>query len=340
MVLDRIDAIDPVAPARFSLLAGEPGEHPIELVEEDRADRDAGDPRGRGLGLAARGLRVVAGLVAPAALAPRAGDRPAACRPGRRSPGRCRGRACSAGGRATRRARCSRRAHGSGSTGRAERRRWTRGRPRRAVQQRVGRPVGRQRAPQRRRHLAVGDRAQQPELAEGGLRLAGVGDAEQQAVDGRRAERRAGGDLLRRSRARSSRRRRSGLVNSSAAFGASSGSPSTVSAEPPRLVHSQPSIPCSRGIDRGGAEALEDREATGHAAGARRDPGPRGRAAACRAAGAAARAARARTRSSPPSRSAAAGRLPRAGGPTSAEPRGRARTRAGRRWAEAGTSPC
>jgi hypothetical protein len=36
IVLDRIDAIDPVAPARFSLLAGEPGEHPIELVEEGR----------------------------------------------------------------------------------------------------------------------------------------------------------------------------------------------------------------------------------------------------------------------------------------------------------------
>jgi hypothetical protein len=36
MVLDRIDAIDPTSPARFSLLAGEPGEHPIELLEEDR----------------------------------------------------------------------------------------------------------------------------------------------------------------------------------------------------------------------------------------------------------------------------------------------------------------
>ena len=36
MVLDRIDAIDPVAPARFSLLAGPPGEFPIELVEEGR----------------------------------------------------------------------------------------------------------------------------------------------------------------------------------------------------------------------------------------------------------------------------------------------------------------
>jgi hypothetical protein len=36
IVLDRIDSIDPVAPARFSLLAGEPGEHPIELVEDGR----------------------------------------------------------------------------------------------------------------------------------------------------------------------------------------------------------------------------------------------------------------------------------------------------------------
>ena len=35
-VLDRIDAIHPEAPARFSLLAGEPGEHPIELLESGR----------------------------------------------------------------------------------------------------------------------------------------------------------------------------------------------------------------------------------------------------------------------------------------------------------------
>jgi hypothetical protein len=36
MVLDRIDAIHPQAPARFSLLAGEPGEHPIQLLESGR----------------------------------------------------------------------------------------------------------------------------------------------------------------------------------------------------------------------------------------------------------------------------------------------------------------
>jgi hypothetical protein len=36
IVLDRIDSIDPSTPARFSLLAGEPGEHPIELLEADR----------------------------------------------------------------------------------------------------------------------------------------------------------------------------------------------------------------------------------------------------------------------------------------------------------------
>ena len=36
MVLDRIDSIDPTTPARFSLLAGEPGEYPIELLEADR----------------------------------------------------------------------------------------------------------------------------------------------------------------------------------------------------------------------------------------------------------------------------------------------------------------
>jgi hypothetical protein len=36
MVLGRIDTIDPTTPARFSLLAAESGEHPIELVEADR----------------------------------------------------------------------------------------------------------------------------------------------------------------------------------------------------------------------------------------------------------------------------------------------------------------
>ena len=35
-VLGRIDSVDPTTPARFSLLAGEPGEHPIELLEADR----------------------------------------------------------------------------------------------------------------------------------------------------------------------------------------------------------------------------------------------------------------------------------------------------------------
>jgi hypothetical protein len=35
-VLGRIDAIDPTTPARFSLVAGEPGVHPIELLEADR----------------------------------------------------------------------------------------------------------------------------------------------------------------------------------------------------------------------------------------------------------------------------------------------------------------
>jgi hypothetical protein len=33
MVLDRIDTIHPQSPARFSLLAGEPGQYPIELLE-------------------------------------------------------------------------------------------------------------------------------------------------------------------------------------------------------------------------------------------------------------------------------------------------------------------
>ena len=36
MLLDRMRSIDPTSPARFSLLAGEPGEYPIELVEADR----------------------------------------------------------------------------------------------------------------------------------------------------------------------------------------------------------------------------------------------------------------------------------------------------------------
>jgi hypothetical protein len=36
MLLDRMDTVDPESPARFSLVAGAPGEYPIELVEADR----------------------------------------------------------------------------------------------------------------------------------------------------------------------------------------------------------------------------------------------------------------------------------------------------------------
>jgi hypothetical protein len=36
LMLDRMDTIHPESPARFSLLAGEPGEYPIELLEADR----------------------------------------------------------------------------------------------------------------------------------------------------------------------------------------------------------------------------------------------------------------------------------------------------------------
>ena len=36
MVLGRIDSIHPKSPARFSLLAGAPGEHPIELLGPGR----------------------------------------------------------------------------------------------------------------------------------------------------------------------------------------------------------------------------------------------------------------------------------------------------------------
>jgi hypothetical protein len=36
MLLNRMDTIHPESPARFSLLAIEPGEYPIELVEADR----------------------------------------------------------------------------------------------------------------------------------------------------------------------------------------------------------------------------------------------------------------------------------------------------------------
>jgi hypothetical protein len=36
MLLDRMDTIHPDSPARFSLLAGEPGEYPIELVDAGR----------------------------------------------------------------------------------------------------------------------------------------------------------------------------------------------------------------------------------------------------------------------------------------------------------------
>ena len=35
-VLDRIDAIDPTTPARFSFVAGEPDEHPIVFLEDNR----------------------------------------------------------------------------------------------------------------------------------------------------------------------------------------------------------------------------------------------------------------------------------------------------------------
>jgi len=36
MLLNRMDTIHPQSPARFSVLAGEPGEYPIELVDEGR----------------------------------------------------------------------------------------------------------------------------------------------------------------------------------------------------------------------------------------------------------------------------------------------------------------
>ena len=124
--------------------------------------------------------------------------------------------------------------------------------------------VGGQRAPHRGRHLAVGERAQQTVGAERGLGVGGLVDAEQDAEDGRDAERRAGGQRLEApsgSIAGLSCSGASGLVNSSAPVGASSSSPSIVSAEPPVLVHSQPSIPCSRGTTAVGGEPLEHREA-------------------------------------------------------------------------------
>ena len=36
LLLDRMDTIHPDSPARFSLLAGQPGEYPIELVDAGR----------------------------------------------------------------------------------------------------------------------------------------------------------------------------------------------------------------------------------------------------------------------------------------------------------------
>jgi hypothetical protein len=36
LLLNRMDTIHPDSPARFSLLAGQPGEYPIELVDADR----------------------------------------------------------------------------------------------------------------------------------------------------------------------------------------------------------------------------------------------------------------------------------------------------------------
>src|SRR4051812_40451586 len=59
---------------------------------------------------------------------------------------------------------------------------------------RIRRAVGRERAAQRRRDLAVGQRALEAEAGEGALGEERVGDAKEQAVDGRDAERRAGGE--------------------------------------------------------------------------------------------------------------------------------------------------
>ncbi len=79
-----------------------------------------------------------------------------------------------------------------------------------------------QRAAHRRRHLAVRERAQQAVGAERGLGVGRLGGAEQDAGDGRRAERRAGGERLERLAAPSSGlscSAVSGLVNSSAPVG-------------------------------------------------------------------------------------------------------------------------
>ena len=99
-------------------------------------------------------------------------------------------------------------------------------------------------------------------------------DAHQQAVDGGRAERRAGGerrDELGLEGAVDDAPRRADARTASAALGASSSSHSDRNAEPPMLVHSQPSTPSSRGTIAERGEAAQDREATlGGAARARR----------------------------------------------------------------------
>ena len=71
-VLGRIDAVDPDDPGAVLAARRRAGRVPDRAARGRAPDRDAGDPRGLGA-LAARGLGVVAGLVAPGALAPWAG---------------------------------------------------------------------------------------------------------------------------------------------------------------------------------------------------------------------------------------------------------------------------
>ena len=202
-------------------------------------------------------------------------------------------------------------------------------------QARVGRAVGRQRAPQRRRRprgrsagaampnwrnvvsarAVSATRSSRPWTA-------GAPSGERAAI--------SSSDLGREAR---DGRSPSGLVNSSAAFGASSGSPS----DGQRGAAARSSTASPRPRARAGSTAVALRRA-GSGSGRscrsrRRSRARRGRAAACRAGRAAARAARARDRSWRPSRSAAAGRSPPRRRP---QERGASRSSTYSRWPEVG----
>ena len=244
-------AIEPLTPARFEVLAERPGVYPIRLVEADRRigrlEITAVAP--------ARGLGVVAGDEPPGALAPRARD-------GLRLPalGGDHLAGAAAGGAALGGRRRRRVGHGAAhasagagrlSAGRAARPTSPRAAsspPRRSVGS-AGRSVGSERRSAGGTSRSVTGRSS-PTSRNARSRRRGVGQPQQQPGDDRVAERRAVGQRAHPVRARTPRATTSpasGLANRSSPLGASSSSPSAGSALPPRPVHTQPSMPSSRG---------------------------------------------------------------------------------------------